>query len=139
MKIPYPPKKMNSGNSDKGHEGEFISYLFGCSMQVHVYHLCTKGAGAYAMHMALGGLYDALPDMVDSLAESIQGKYGILKYDYSHTVDSNVGNALTYVKKCLSYVETERKTICQESYVQNQIDEIVALFYSTIYKLENLQ
>jgi DNA-binding ferritin-like protein len=138
MRIPPLPKKSSTSMS-KSHEGEFIAYLLGCSMQVHIYHLCTKGAGAYAMHMALGGLYDALPDMVDSLAESIQGKYGILKYDYSHAVDSNVGNALTYVKKCLSYVETERKNICSESYVQNQIDEIVALFYTTIYKLENLQ
>ncbi len=138
MKLPPPPPKMSMMNKTSK-EGEFISYLLGCSMQVHVYHLCTKGAGAYAMHMALGGLYDALPDMVDGLAESIQGKYGILKYDYSHSVDSNVGNALTYVKKCLSYVETERKSICSETYVQNQIDEIVALFYTTIYKLENLQ
>ena len=136
MKVPTPPKM---SMTKAGKEGEFISYLLGCSMQVHVYHLCTKGAGAYAMHMALGGLYDALPDMVDGLAESIQGKYGILKYDYSHSVDSNVGNALSYVKKCLSYVETERKSICSETYVQNQIDEIVALFYTTIYKLENLQ
>jgi hypothetical protein len=139
MKVPTPPKMSGMSKASSSKEGEFISYLLGCSMQVHVYHLCTKGAGAYAMHMALGSLYDALPDMVDGLAESIQGKYGILKYDYSHSVDSNVGNAVTYVKKCLSYVETERKNICMESYLQNQIDEIVSLFYTTIYKLENLQ
>jgi DNA-binding ferritin-like protein len=136
MRLPSLPKKTIV---NKSYEGEFISYLLGCSMQVHIYHLCTKGSGSFATHMALGSLYDALPDMVDSLAESIQGKYGILKYDYSHSVDSNVNNATAYVKKCLSYVETERKSICQETYVQNQIDELVALFYSTIYKLENLQ
>lgn len=136
MRIPPIPKKTNM--TSKSHEGEFIAYLLGCSMQVHIYHLCTKGSGSFAMHMALGSLYSDLPDLVDGLAESIQGKYGILKYDYSHAVDSNVGNALTYVKKCLSYVETERKTICQDTYVQNQIDEIVGLFYTTIYKLENL-
>lgn len=138
MRIPPLPKKGTLIKA-KSHEGEFIAYLLGCSMQVHIYHLSCKGAGAYAMHMALGSLYSDLPDLVDTLAESIQGKYGILKYDYSHSVDSNVGNALTYVKKCLEYVETERKMICQDTYVQNQIDEIVSLFYSAIYKLENLQ
>lgn len=89
--------------------------------------------------MALGTLYDELPDLVDGVAESMQGKYGLLNYDYSTSFDSNYANALPYVKKCVAYVESERKNFPQDSYIQNQIDGIVELFYSTIYKLENLQ
>jgi len=139
-KISGPIKGMSSTKSTSAmSHGECMSYLMACSMQVHIYHLRAKGSGAYAAHMALGSLYDALPDMVDSLAESMQGKYGLLNYDYSASFDSNYANALPYVKKCLAYVESERKSFPQDTYIQNQIDEIVALFYSTIYKLENLQ
>lgn len=138
--LPKPPKMMGtkSTSAATGH-GECMSYLMACAVQVHIYHLRAKGSGAFAAHMALGTLYDELPDLVDSLAESMQGKYGLLNYDYSHSFDSNYMNALPFVKKCLAYVETERKSFPQDSYIQNQIDEIVALFYSTIYKLENLQ
>ena len=139
-KIPTPPKMgTTSKPSSAISHGECMSYLMACAVQVHIYHLRAKGSGAFAAHMALGSLYDSLPDLVDSLAESMQGKYGLLNYDYSHSFDSNYMNALPFVKKCLAYVETERKSFPQDTYIQNQIDEIVALFYSTIYKLENLQ
>lgn len=139
-KIPTLPKMgTTSKPSSAVSHGECMSYLMACSMQVHIYHLRAKGSGAFAAHMALGSLYGSLPDLVDSLAESMQGKYGLLNYDYSHSFDSNYMNALPFVKKCLAYVETERKSFPQDTYIQNQIDEIVALFYSTIYKLENLQ
>lgn len=91
------------------------------------------------MHTALGGLYDALPGMVDGLAESVQGKYGILNYAMAAPAyDSTLSKALPYVKEVLNYIKMTRKDICQESNYQNQIDELETLFYSTIYKLENL-
>lgn len=119
-------------------DGEFVSKLLSCAVQVHIYHLRCKGPGSYAMHTALGGLYDAIPDMIDSLAESIQGKNGLLNYTHTASYDNNVGNALSYCKEVLKYVQTARKEMCQETYVQNQIDGVEELFYSTIYKLENL-
>lgn len=141
MAIPLPPKKTASMASrmSSAKEGEFCSYLMSAAVQIHIYHLRTKGPGAFAMHMALGGLYDALPDLVDSLAESLQGKMGLLDYTYSASYDNNVANALMYVRECLNYVKETRKNICQDTYVQNQIDGIEQEFYSTIYKLENLQ
>ena len=141
MAIPLPPKKMSS-MSDRiraPKEGEFCAYLMSAAVQIHIYHLRTKGPGAFATHMALGSLYDALPDLVDALAESIQGKMGILDYAYEVSYDNNAPSALAYVRDCLNYVKEARRGICQDTYVQNQIDGIEQEFYSTIYKLENLQ
>lgn len=129
--LPAPPKTSKK-------EGQFIAYLLTCAPQIHIYHLRAKGAGSFAAHMALGSLYDALPDMVDTIAESIQGKMGLLVYDMTVTYNSNYSEALSYVKEVLKYVETNRKNICQDTYVQNQIDNVVEKLYSTIYKLENL-
>jgi hypothetical protein len=36
------------------------------------------------------------------------------------------------------YVEKNRVSLVQDSYIQNQIDEVVALIESTKYKLVNL-
>ena len=47
--------------------------------QAHIFHWQTTGPGSFAAHMALGGYYDAIPDMVDALVEAHQGKHGILK------------------------------------------------------------
>ena len=141
MAIPTPPKKINS-MSDRirtPKEGEFCAYLMSAAVQIHIYHLRVKGAGAFAAHMALNTLYDELPDLVDSLAESLQGRMGLLDYAYEASYDNNAVSALPYVKECLNYVKEARKGICQDTYVQNQIDSIEELFYSTIYKLENLQ
>ena len=122
-----------------GKEGEFVTKLLHCATQVHIYHLICKGPGSFAMHKALNELYDELPDLVDGLAESVQGKYGILNYAMAGvSYDSTLSKALPYVKEVLNYVKMTRKDICQESNFQNQIDEIETLFYSTIYKLENL-
>jgi DNA-binding ferritin-like protein len=140
MAIPTPPKKSSSMSSrmSSSSEGEFCAYLMSSAVQVHIYHLRAKGPGSFAMHTALGSLYDGLPDLVDSLAESMQGKMGLLNYTYEASYD-NAGSPLSYIRGCLNYVKETRKVICQDTFVQNQIDGIEELFYSTIYKLENLQ
>lgn len=138
-KLPSVPTGMKSMMKSSGKEGEFITKLLHCTTQVHIYHLICKGPGSFAMHKALNELYDALPGMVDGLAESVQGKYGILNYAMAAPAyDSTLSKAVPYVKDVLNYVKTTRKDICQESNFQNQIDEIETLLYSTLYKLENL-
>jgi DNA-binding ferritin-like protein len=135
--IPTGMKSMMKSSTNK--EGEFITKLLHCAAQIHIYHLICKGPGSFAMHKALNELYDALPDLADGLAESVQGKYGILNYAMGGvSYDSTLSKAVPYVKEVLNYVKTTRKDICQESNFQNQIDEIETLLYSTIYKLENL-
>ena len=138
-KLPSIPAGMKNMMKSSGKEGEFITKLLHCAAQVHIYHLICKGPGSFAMHKALNELYDGLPDLADGLAESVQGKYGILNYSMpGMAYDSTLSKAVPYVKDVLNYVKTTRKDIFQESNFQNQIDEIETLLYSTIYKLENL-
>ncbi len=138
-KLPSIPTGMKSMMKSSGKEGEFITKLLHCTTQVHIYHLICKGPGSFAMHKALNELYDELPDLVDGLAESVQGKYGILNYAMAAPAyDSTLSKAVPYVKDVLNYIKMTRKDICQESNYQNQIDELETLFYATIYKLENL-
>ena len=50
--------------------GEFILTLLHAVTNTHILHLRSK---SYAEHMALGAFYEALPALVDEVAESIQG------------------------------------------------------------------
>lgn len=50
-----------------------IAELLGLKNQTNVFHWQTK---AYAEHVALGGLYDKLDDLVDSFVETYSGYVG---------------------------------------------------------------
>jgi hypothetical protein len=105
-----------------------------------MFHLQTKSQSSFAEHMALGGYYDEIGDKLDSLIESYQGKYNIVKGYKSYPFDDykNVEQLISYFKELVDMVTTNRKSI-KESYLQNQIDGIEELIYSTLYKLRNLK
>ena len=118
--------------------GQFISTLFASRTQAHVFHLQTN---SFAAHKALNEYYDGIIDLADGIAESIQGKYGIIT-GYSN-IDLLEGNDCNEVIKYFTalemYVDRARQTMPQDSYIQNQIDEVTALIVSTIYKLKFLK
>jgi len=118
--------------------GQFISTLFASRTQAHIFHLQTN---SFAAHKALNEYYDGIIDLADGIAESVQGKYGIIT-GYSN-VDLMEGNdcdgIIKYFRALDVYVERARQTMPQDSYIQNQIDEVVALIASTIYKLKFLK
>lgn len=53
---------------------EMISRLRFAIEQTQVYHWQSQ---SYSEHIALNEFYDGLPDMIDGIVESYQGKYGI--------------------------------------------------------------
>lgn len=116
---------------------KLVSYLFHSSTQVHVFHLQTK---SYAEHKALNKYYDEIVDLTDGLIESFQGKYDILTGYENYALDDYKDNAQTiiYFKALLKTVETLRTSVSSDSYLQNQIDNIVELITSTLYKLRFL-
>lgn len=121
---------------------ELASILFHSRTQAHVFHLGVSGPGSYAAHVALQGYYDEIVDLVDGLVESYQGKYGLIKFKPVLGLDNNCscGNIIAYFDKLITIVDTFRKTPgLQDSYIQNEIDNVVKLLFSTRYKLINLQ
>lgn len=116
-----------------------IGTLLQSRTQAQVYHWQAQGVGSDAAHRALGTYYDAIVGLVDGLVESTQGRYGIVRgYKMQESLRED-GNFVKYFEALSKFVEMVRTQIPQDSYIQNQIDEIVELVEHTKYKLINLQ
>jgi DNA-binding ferritin-like protein len=119
--------------------GLLLGTLMQSRNQAHIYHLQVQGMGSYAAHKALNNYYEEIVDLVDSIAESYQGRYGIITgYKMADTIRED-NNARMYFDGLGKFVETVRKQLPQDSYLQNQVDEVVALIEGTKYKLKFLQ
>ena len=119
--------------------GLFIGTLMQSRTQAHVYHLQSQGVGSDAMHRALQAYYEGIIPVLDKLAEGIQGRYGIITgYKMADTIRED-NNARMYFDGLCKFVETIRKQIPQDSYIQNQVDEIVELIEEARYRLKFLQ
>lgn len=112
-----------------------IGTLMQSRNQAHIYHLQTQ---SFAAHMALGTYYEGIVGLIDGLVESYQGRYGILRgYNMAGMIKEDE-NYTTYFEALSKFVETARQQGPQDSYIQNQIDEVVDLIESTKYKLKFL-
>ena len=121
---------------------ELASILFHSQTQAHVFHLGVSGAGAYAAHKALQKYYESIDGIVDGLVESYQGKNGLIQFKAVAGIDNNCDtrNIIAYFDKLCAIVKTLRQAPdLADSYIQNQIDGVEELIYSTKYKLVNLQ
>jgi hypothetical protein len=117
---------------------EFISTLLASRNQAHVYHWQAQNQGSFSAHKALNEYYDEIIDLIDELVESYQGRYGII-YGYKITpIVKEDGGYKLYFEALSKYVDMKRQALTQDSYIQNQIDEITGLVESTKYKLKNL-
>ena len=128
--LPLPPKRKDKNTS----AGELISTLLLAAAQVHVLHLTTT---SFAKHKALNELYDALPGLADGIAESMQQDEILDGYNQSISLSATL-DPVTYVTELRNYVTSIRQKVSTESYVQNQIDSVVEILNSTLYKLKKL-
>lgn len=122
-----------------GHNEDFcemVCQLLHSQTQVHIFHLGTK---SYSEHKALQGYYEGIDALTDGLIESYQGKYGLLSNykSYKNQSYKNKNQVLKYFTGLLNTIE-EKRDCCDDSYIQNQIDTVQELIYSTMYKLKFL-
>jgi hypothetical protein len=118
--------------------GQFVSALMASRTQAHVYHLQTP---SFAAHKALNEYYDNIVDIIDGLVESYQGKHGII-IGYSNVALQEYQSCdaiIAYFTTLCMFVEKTRSMIAQDSYIQNQVDEVVAEINSLLYKLKYLK
>ena len=117
--------------------GQLIAMLFLGREIAHREHLRTK---SFSQHMALQSFYNEVVEIADSIAEAYQGRHGIidkiplLDNDMTGSIDMVLEQQLAAIEK-LRYTAVERT----ETAIQNLIDEAVALYLSTLYKLRNLK
>jgi hypothetical protein len=114
-----------------------IALLFLSREYAHRAHLRTK---SYSQHMALGAFYPEIGEIADTLTEAYQGRHGIIDKIPMLDVDST-GEPIPTLEKHLAMLEKMRYTAVDKSdtALQNIIDEAVALYLSTLYKLKNLK
>jgi len=115
---------------------DFVGHLFLARDVAHSVHLNTR---SYAKHKALGKFYDEIVDLADSFAEAYQGRHGLIGPISLQSAKKN-GNIIEFLQDSLAEIEANRYKFCDEdeTAIQNIIDEIVALYLSTLYKLRFL-
>ena len=124
---------------EKNIVGEFIGTLLHSATIAHIKHLQAVGQGSYAKHIALGDYYDEIVSATDSLAEAIQGSIGEIIESYPPMFGNPATEALEYLKSIREYVISNRDSISDYTNIQNEIDNIMTLLDSTIYKLTFLE
>ena len=128
--------KVENTKTDSGFK-DMVSILLHSQTQVHIFHLQTK---SYSEHKALQKYYEGIDALVDGIIESYQGKYDVVTgYNSIKTEDyKSPEQVIKYFKALDSMVEKNRKSV-KESYIQNQIDTVQELIFSTLYKLRFLK
>jgi DNA-binding ferritin-like protein len=143
----------DSDNEETGNEetkeetpknnGDFkdvIAEILHSRTQSHIFHWQTTGEHSLAMHQALQLYYEGIVPLIDGFVESYQGKYDIMKGYKCPESFSDFESAealIKYFQDLETKIESNRGSV-KESYLQNQIDTIVELINSTIYKLRYL-
>lgn len=115
---------------------DFITRQLQARTLAHIAHWRT---GSYSEHMALGAFYEGLSELVDSFVEQYQGYYG---KRMEPTVAAVSADAIDdYLEAQVEWVERHRYEVCDkdETALQNTIDEVVALYQTTLYKLRMLK
>lgn len=121
---------------------QLASLILHSRTQAHSFHVGVKGVGALSAHQALQYYYDNVVGIIDGLVEAYQGQYGLIKLQPVNGLDTNndIKNIIAYFDKLIQAVAKLRKDEkLQMSWLQNDIDTVVTLLYSTKYKLVNLQ
>lgn len=115
---------------------KFIGMMFLARDVAHSAHLNTR---SYAKHKALGSFYDDIIDAADKFAEMYQGKYGLIGPIALMSADKS-SNVLEFLERQADQIEKVRYDVVDKdcTVLQNVIDEIVGLYYTTIYKLKFL-
>ena len=125
---------MASYNNPQNNFSDFVGYLKSSFDQSVVWHHQTD---SYPVHKALNKFYKGILDLIDGLVESVSGIHGRPKdYEIDEPVNyKNPEQVINYFKSCYDMIQKDRKEIYDETWIQNQIDEIVTLFAETLYLL----
>ena len=114
-----------------------IAKLFEVRQVSHQVHLQTD---SYAAHKALNNFYDNLLELTDSLIETFQGQYGIVEKYEIKNLNIDKGEIVNYLEESVKIVMVGHKAFSEnDTHLHNILDEIVGLFYSTLYKLKYLK
>jgi hypothetical protein len=99
---------------------------------IHKFHLKSK---SYAEHKALQKFYEGIGDLADTLFETSAWQNNSIEIPAPTINDITPVN---YLIKLATFVEQVRLATTYSD-LQNQMDEVKTLIFSTLYKLNNLK
>jgi DNA-binding ferritin-like protein len=119
--------------------GQLVGTLFLSREVAHRAHLAVTGTGSFAKHSALGEFYPAVGDHGDTITEAYQGRHGIIEIPYLKYEDE--GDIIKCLEKYMDDIEKLRYNAVDKSdtVIQNMIDDALATYLSTLYKLRHLK
>ena len=119
---------------------QLISPVFYTRNSAHLQHWKVKGPGSYAQHAALGSFYDGLIDKIDSIVEVYQGYFDLIALVPPRPGALLPNDIVKHLSEDCDWIMENREEIAQDnSAVENLVDELLALYMSTLYKLRNLK
>lgn len=98
-------------------------------------HLKTK---KYSNHMALDEYYKEAPELIDGLIEAWQGTHDKVENYEDLLKDKEFDTAVDYLKE-LRKITKEGRELMDSSELESDVDSILSLIDSVIYKLKELQ
>jgi hypothetical protein len=115
---------------------EFFGTLQQSTVEAWKKHLKTD---KYSKHIALNEFYEDIVELVDTLIEDYMGIYGKVE-DYKNLMTSEEMSAIEYLKELRDLCKNSSKELFDEddSELFSDIDNIVSLIDSTLYKLKEL-
>ena len=111
--------------------GEFLLKLLHAATNGHILHLQTK---SYAEHKALQSYYEKLPDAVDTIIEQWQGAYQMI-IEYPSVYEAPKADALQEVTYIRDFIVANRAVVGDYTSIQNEVDALLGIVESTMYKL----
>lgn len=114
---------------------EMIAMCFKTRNQAHLQHWKTK---SFAEHKALGHFYEDLVELLDKLVEACQGSKSIIGHVSLAAKDESM-DVIKALTDDANWISKNRSKIAYGvPALENILDEIVALYLTTLYKLKNL-
>jgi len=115
---------------------DFVGMLFLARDVTHSANLNTR---SYAKHKALNKFYEGIIDLTDTFAEAYQGKYGLIG-PITLMSAKKTNNVIEFLEGQVDDLMEMRYKVVEKDCtpIQNIIDEIFGLYYTTLYKLKFL-
>ncbi len=117
--------------------GEFFGTLIESIPITWRYHLKSR---KHSEHVILEEYYEDAQEIIDRIIESYQGKFDVI-LEYGNRIFDNGKEDILYLSELRDFVQNGRNMfgdIVSSSEIMSEIDTLLSLLDSTLYKLKNL-
>lgn len=115
---------------------ELATRVFCARDCAHRSHWRTK---SYAAHMALGAFYEDVIEQLDTLVEAYQGKNGLIADFKSASHSVAPAKVCDYLAEEAQWIADHRDEIADGCpTMANLVDNLITVYHTAVYKLENL-